>query len=138
MKGFDIMLVPHLYPGGKCEKAIELYTKVLGAEVTVLIYHDENEPQRGILHAELNIQGQRVMLNDVSPDRQEKERGPLELIMVFDSLEELKTAYEAMKEGSRMMSPLQATDYSPGVVEFRDRYGIPWGFMVVKPDTEKE
>lgn len=126
------MLVPHLFLNGKCEEAISLYKKALGAEVTVLLRHDENELQKGILHAELNIHGQRVMLNDVSTNSDDTRRGPLELILIFDNIEELKDAYEAMKEGSQMVSPLQATDYSPGVVEFHDRFGIPWGFMVVK------
>jgi PhnB protein len=127
------MLVPHLYLKGKCEKAISQYAKALGAEVKVLIRHDDDDPQKGVMHAEIYIHGQRIMLNDVGADNGHKPRNPVELVVIYDSVEELKNAYEIMKEGSQTISPMEETFYSPCVVEFRDRFGIPWGFMVGKP-----
>jgi len=126
------MLVPHLYLNGKCEEAISQYVKAFGAEVKVLIRHSEDEPQKGILHAEIYIHGQRVMLNDIGGNNDYTQRAPTELVVIYDSVEDLKNSYEIMKEGSQTISPMEATFYSPCVVEFWDRFGIPWGFMVGK------
>ena len=126
------MLVPHLYLNGKCEEAITLYVKALGAEVRLLLYNDENNPEKGVMHAEIYMHGQRVMCNDVSADNVDTGRGTVELVLIYDSVAELKNAYEIMKEGSRTISPMEETFYSPCVVEFRDRFDIPWAFMVEK------
>jgi PhnB protein len=123
------MLVPHLYLNGRCEEAISIYVKAFGAEVKVLIPQPENSPQKGVMHAEIYIHGQRVMLNDVQ-GKIDYTRGTQELVVIFNSTEDLKKSYEIIKEGSRTLSPMQATDYSPCVVEFWDKFGIPWGFMV--------
>jgi PhnB protein len=87
--------------------------------------------KKGVLHAEIYIHGQRVMLNDV-PGEIILKRGTQELVAIFDDTEELKKSYEIMKEGSKILSPMQAIDYSPCVVEFWDRFGVLWGFMVGK------
>jgi PhnB protein len=126
------MLVPHLYLNGRCEEAISLYTKAFGAGEGVLIRHSEKEPEKGIMHAEIYIHGQRVMMNDVDGNADYTRRGSVSLVVIYESQEELKKSYEIMKEGSRTLSTMQATDYSPCVVEFRDRFGILWGFMVGK------
>jgi PhnB protein len=126
------MLVPHLYLNGRCEEAISLYVKAFNAEVKVFIPFPENEPQKGVLHSEIYIHGQRIMLNDVHGNIDYPQRGTLELVVIYDNIEELKISYEIMKEGSHTLSPMQATDYSPCVVEFWDKFGIPWGFMVGK------
>jgi len=126
------MIVPHLYLNGRCEEAISQYVKAFGAEVKVLIRFPENEPQKGVLHSELYIHGQRIMLNDVHGNSDYPQRGTLELVVIYDNIEELKNSHEIMKEGSHTLSPMQATDYSPCVVEFWDKFGILWGFMVGK------
>jgi len=126
------MLVPHLYLNGKCEEAISQYVKAFGAEVKVLIRHSEDEPQKGILHAEIYIHGQRVMLNDIGRNNDYTQRAPTELVVIYDSVEDLRNSYEIMREGSQTISPMEATFYSACVVEFWDTFGIPWGFMVGK------
>jgi PhnB protein len=126
------MLVPHLYLNGRCEEAISQYVKAFSAEVRVLLRHAENEPQKGVLHSEIYIHGQRIMLNDVKAKIDFKQRGAQELVVIFNTVEELKNSYEIMQEGSRTLSPMQAADYSPCVIEFWDKFGILWGFMVGK------
>ncbi|NIO20766.1 MAG: hypothetical protein GTN76_08525 [Candidatus Aenigmarchaeota archaeon] len=72
------------------------------------------------------------MLNDIGGNNDYTQRAPTELVVIYDSVEDLKNSYEIMKEGSQTISPMEATFYSPCVVEFWDRFGIPWGFMVGK------
>jgi PhnB protein len=128
------MIVPHLYLNGRCEEAIAQYVEALGAEVKVLLHHPEDGPQKGVMHAEIYIHGQKIMLNDVGPGSADSQRAPVELVIIFDNAEDLKKSYKIMKEGSRTISPMEETFYSQCVVEFRDRFGVPWGFMVGKSD----
>jgi len=127
------MIVPHLYLSGRCEEAISQYVKAFGTEVRVLLYNSEDEPQKGVMHSEIYIHGQRIMLNDVSAGNDDTGRSAVELVVIYDNVEELKKSYEIMKEGSQTISPMEETFYSPCVVEFRDRFGVPWAFMVEKP-----
>jgi PhnB protein len=130
--GQIIMLLPHLYLNGRCEEAISQYVKAFSAEVKVLIPFPENEPQKGVMHSEIYIHGQRIMLNDISGNIDCTQRGTLELVVIYNNVEDLKISYEIMKEGSRTLSPMQATFYTPCQVEFWDKFGILWGFMVGK------
>ena len=120
------MLVPHLYFNGKSEEAIAQYVRAFGAEVMMLIRHSGDEPQEGVMHAEISIHGQRIMLNDYN-------LGPPALVVIYDNEEELMHSYEVLKEGGEVTAEITATDYSPCVVGLRDRFGINWGLMVVKP-----
>ena len=123
------MLVPHLYLSGRCEEAIAQYVKAFGAEVKVLIRNSENDPSKGVMHSEIYIHGQRMMLNDVS-GKIDNTRGTQQLVVIYKTTEELKKSYEIMKEESRTLSPMEETFYSPCVVEFWDKFGILWCFMV--------
>ena len=124
------MLVPHLYLNGRCEEAISMYMAAFNAEVKVLIRHPQEGPEKEILHAEIYIHGQRIMLNDITGNNEYTERGTIQLIVIYDNEEELKNSYKIMEEGSHIVSPMQATKYSPCVIEFCDKFGVHWGFMV--------
>jgi len=119
------MLVPHLYLNGKCEEAISQYIKAFGAEVKVMIPYPEEEHKKGVRHSEIYIHGQRMMLNDT-------DFGAPTLVVIYNNAEDLKKSYEIMKEGSQTIAPMQATDYTPCAVEFLDKFGVKWGFMVGK------
>jgi len=124
------MLVPHLYFNGKSEEAIDQYVRAFGAEVKLLLHNSGGEPEKGVMHAEISIHGQRIMLNDVGTGGGYTRRVPVELVVIYDNAADLEKSYEIMKKGSRTISPMEATPYSPCVVEFWDRFGIPWAFMV--------
>lgn len=117
------MLVPHLYFNGKSKEAIAQYVKAFGAEVETTIPYPEDENKNGLMHAEIFIHGQRIMLND-------ENLGPPCLVVIYDNKEDLMRSYEIMEEGSEVTAPMVETDYSPCVVGFRDRFGVDWAFMV--------
>ena len=119
------MLVPHLYLNGKCEEAIAQYVRAFGTEVKAILPHP-GEDHKSVMHAEITIHGQRVMLNDY-------DYGSPTLVVIFDSEEELRKSYEVMGEESQTLSPMQATSYTSCQVEFVDKYGVKWGFMVGTP-----
>ncbi len=119
------MLVPHIYFNGRCKEAIDQYIRAFGAEVKANIPYPEEENKRGIMHSEISIHGQRVMMND-------ENLGTPDLIVIYKNKEELLKSYEIMKEGGEVTAPMIETDYSPCVVGLTDRFGVKWGLMVGK------
>lgn len=51
------------------------------------------------------------------------------LTIMFDTKEEVQQAYEIMKEGSKTIYQMEATQYSSCRVVFIDKFGIRWGIM---------
>jgi PhnB protein len=120
------MLIPHLYFNGRSEEAIAQYAEAFGAEVGMVIPYPEEEHKKGIMHSEISIHGQRIMLND-------NNLGPPCLVVIYEAVEELMRSFEIMKEGSKITSPMTETEYSPCVVGLRDRFGVDWALMVRWP-----
>ena len=119
------MLVPHLYLSGRCEEAISQYVRAFDAEVKVVLPYSEEEHKKGVMHSEIYIHGQRVMLND-------NDYGSPDMVVIFNTKEELMKSYEIMKEGAKITSPIQEAFYTPCQVGFIDKFGVKWGFMVGK------
>jgi PhnB protein len=119
------MLVPFLPFDGRCEEAIAQYVKAFNAELKVLQPYPEEERKKGVMHSEIYIHGQRVMLNDsdsVTPI----------MVVIYDNKEELLKSYEIMKEGGKITTPLQEQFYSPLVAGITDKFGVVWFLMVGK------
>ena len=52
------------------------------------------------------------------------------LIVTFKNEDDLLSCYDKMKDGSIIIDPLEALPYTPLAVQFIDKYGVQWGFMV--------
>ena len=132
------MLIPHLHFYGDCEKAIALYEKAFDTKVDEIIRHCEYDPEKyagdmQISHASMKIHGQTVFLNDNEDMFGSKNISlnfPVHIIIYFQTVEELLACYEIMKDDSMANSPFVKTLYSELVGNFKDKFGILWGFMV--------
>ncbi len=122
------MLTTHIYINGQCSKAIELYVKALDAQIKTVIPKPGQEEL--IIHAEILIHGQLLMLNDFGNQDGPSKSGGYQLSLRFDNADDLEKAYSLMKDGSKAVSPMQATDYSDCVVRFIDRFDVRWAFWV--------
>lgn len=122
------MLITHLYFNGQCKEAIELYKKAFNATVKTIIQNPEQDGL--VIHAEILIHNQPLMLNDFGDNDGFSKSGGYQLAVNFDSEEELKESYSVLKDGSTIISPMQATDYSICVVRFIDKYDVRWAFWV--------
>ena len=121
------MLIPHLHFGGNCKDAITLYEKVFNTKAINFDYKDDK-----IAHAELNIHGQKVWLNDAFGNKNKSvDCGAIHLILTFNSTNELLDCYEYLKDDISISTPFIETPYSKLVGNFLDKYGVLWGFMVV-------
>lgn len=132
-------VVPTLNFAGKCREAIHLYEKAFGGKITYLCsYREANDPaympklseeqKDWIYHAELLLGDQRIIMSDHS-DLTFSVCYQNFLTVMCDTKEEVQRAYEAMKEGSTTIYPMEATPYSSCRVVFVDRFGIRWGIM---------
>lgn len=134
-----MQIVPTLNFGGNCRKAIQLYEKAFHGKINCMItYREANDPaympllredqKDYIYHSELVLCNQRIIMSD-HVDIEFQTCYSNFLTIMYDTKEEVQSAYEIMKEGSKTIYPLEATPYSSCRVVFVDQFGIRWGIM---------
>ncbi|MDE6204234.1 MAG: VOC family protein [Lachnospiraceae bacterium] len=132
-------IVPTLNFGGNCREALQMYEKAFEGKITCMItYGEADDPQYNkilgehqkeyIYHSELLIGEQRIIMSD-HVDIEFQTCYSNFLTIMCDVKEEVRQAYEIMKEGSKTIYPIEATPYSSCRVVFVDRFGIRWGIM---------
>lgn len=140
MKGQQMVIItPNFNFAGRCAEAIELYKKAFDAKIGCLLRYSDadksdwdkeltQEQQAYIYHAELFIGGQRLMMCD-NMDVDFRKSTALSLTVTFDTKEEVKRAYEVLREGSETIYEMKSTTYSSCEVVFIDKFGFRWGLM---------
>lgn len=129
------MLIPHLHFNGNCKEAISFYEKAFNSKADSIILNSQNNPDEckndnRIAHAEMYIHGQKVFLNDRFGKKDTSTDIAVNLIVTFKNKDDLLSCYDIMKEESITVDPLKTLPYSPLVVQFIDKFGVQWGFMV--------
>lgn len=127
------MLIPHLHFSGNCRDAISLYEKAFDTKAETIIFNRQYDPacdDNGIAHAVMKLHGQMIYLNDRFGSRDFGTDVAVHLIVMFKSTDELLACYEIMKPDSITIDPLEELPYSALAVQFIDRFGVQWGFMV--------
>ncbi len=124
------MLIPHLHLNGRCREALAFYEKAFFTKTDLIQYISDTQPEKGVVHAEIHIHGQRVMLNDRGGNKDFLIESGMQMVVIFGSVKELKDTYQLMGEDSITIDPIQETFYSPCVVGFLDKFGVRWSFMV--------
>lgn len=128
-------LNPYLTFDGKAEEAIALYRHALGAHTESFLRFGEmqgsnvpDEYRSRIVHAELRIGENLLMLNDAAPGRQLPGEGNMSVYVEFDGELELETRFEALAAGGRIDMPLQQTSWAERFGILTDRLGVRWMF----------
>lgn len=127
------MLIPHLHFTGNCNEAISLYEKAFETKVEPIIYNKDYSPDcnnDGVAHAVMNIHGQKIFLNDRFGKNDNSTDIAIHLVVMFKTTDELLKNYEILKENSITIDPLEELPYSKLAVQFIDKFGVQWGFMV--------
>ena len=78
----------------------------------------------------MHIHGQKVFLNNRFGKRDTLTDIAVHLIVMFKNKADLLSCYDIMKEESITIDPLETLPYSPLAVQFIDKFGVQWGFMV--------
>lgn len=121
------MLTTHIYLNGNCKEAIEMYKNALDATVKTL-FEDSNSHL--IVHAEIVIHDELLILNDFGNNDGISKSGGYQLCVQFDNEAALRKAYATIQNGSVTIEPMQSTEYSPCTIRFIDKFDVRWGFWV--------
>jgi PhnB protein len=109
-----------------CAEAIEWYREVFGAVETSRM----NSPDGTVAHAEIEIEGTRIMLGDEWPDS--PNRAPTTLggttAVLFLYTSNVDTIWErAIAAGATEVFPLEDQFYGDRAGRIRDPFGVQWG-----------
>jgi PhnB protein len=137
-----MQIQPYLFFEGRCEEAIELYRKALGAEVEMLMrIKDSPEPtppgmhppgsENKVMHASLRIGGARVMASDGRCSGKPAFQG-FSLSLDAKDEAEAKRWFAALSAGGEVRMPLGKTFFSPCFGMLADRFGVPWMIIVAQ------
>ena len=121
------------------EKAVPFYQKAFNAEIV----KDENftQDEDGTYwHVELKFGDNLFGLSELSEDNpdvigNEKIIGNImQFGLIFESNEEakLRNAYEVLKEGADIFTPLEEVEYADLICDLVDKYGIRWCLAIKK------
>ena len=122
----------HIGFNGQCEEAFNFYANALGGTIgTLLRVADSPVPAtseahaRMIVHANIRIDGVEIAGGDVAPEQYQRPQGFCVLLGV-DSEEKVKSFFNALQEGGRVVLAPQQTFWSPCYAIVVDRFGVPW------------
>ncbi len=121
------MLTTHIYLNGNCKEAIEMYKSALNASIKTFI---EDSGSQLVIHAEVMIHGELLILNDFGNNDGVSKSGGYQLCVRFENEDDLKRAYSMMRSESVVINAMQPADYSPCTVRFVDKFDVRWAFWV--------
>ncbi|MCL2376324.1 MAG: VOC family protein [Defluviitaleaceae bacterium] len=136
---------PILIFTGQANQALKLYEEAFGAKVKVkMLYSDaastgfkyKEDEKDFIYHSQIIIGNQIVMICDDSADVLENStQGKfdrsflIDLVVEFDSDNELKATYEKLSEGATITEALHSPHYCSLCAVLTDKFGGRWQLM---------
>ncbi len=134
-QGAEIMKIePYIAFNGNCREAIEFYSKALNAKPVIITYQDmpetafpiTDEIKNLVLHANLNIGPNQIMMCDVMPGNEVLIGNNISISLLSNDKEELKNWFDQLSEGGNILMPLEETFFSKLFGFFSDKFGILW------------
>ena len=135
---------PYLFFNGRTEEALDLYKKVLGAEVVMLMRFEESpEPpppgtlapgsEKKVMHCAFMIDGQLLMASDGCNGDGRTEFKGISLSLSVSTEADAQRIFGALGEGGTIQMPLTKTFFSPQFGMVADRFGVSWMVVVESP-----
>lgn len=123
---------------GNCREAAEFYAEVFKTEKPQIMTFGEapqhpdftlpEEAKDLVMHTRLNINGSNVMFSDTFPGSPFTLGNNISLAFVSKNEEEIRSTFEALKEGGTVAMELQETFWSKCYGSLKDKFGIEWQF----------
>lgn len=121
---------------GNCREAVQFYAEAFGTNVPKIMTYGETPPnpefvlpeeaKQLVMHTRLTISGSNVMFSDVFPGMPFVMGNNISLSIVSDSMDEIRSAFDKLKEGGTVVMELQETFWSKCYGSLTDRFGINW------------
>lgn len=128
----------YLIFNGNCREAVSFYEKVFNTEkAEIMTFGDTpmgpdhqlpEEAKSLVMHTRLSILGSNVMFSDTFPGSPFTIGNNVTVAIVLDNEEQLRAAYEGLKEGGKVVMELQETFWSKCYGAVTDKFGIEWQF----------
>lgn len=126
---------PYLFFGGRCDEALEFYRNALGAQVEMLMRHNESpEPpppgmlqpgfENKVMHATFHVGESTLMASDGCDDKSAFSGFSLSLNPKTEA--EAQKIFAALSAGGEVRMPLTKTFWSPCFGMLADKFGIGW------------
>lgn len=125
---------------GRCEEALQFYTRTLGAKVGMLMRYKDapDKPPEGtvppgsddkVMHADFTVGGTRLMASDGYCSDAPKFSG-FSLSLPVKTPAEADKFFNALAEGGQVQMPLGQTFFSPRFGMVTDKFGVSWMVIV--------
>ena len=130
--------------GGRCEEALEFYTKSIGAEVTGLMRWKESPEadmkgppgwEEKVMNAAFRIGESQLMADDGMGDKTAEFKGMTLAIEVADDAE-ARRVFTALGEAGNVTMPLMKTFWTSSFGMLTDKFGVPWMVNVADATAE--
>jgi PhnB protein len=134
---------PYLFFEGRCEEALDFYTKALGTKVDMLMRNREApEPpppgmlpagsENKVMHAQFKVGDTDVMVSDGRCSGTPRFDGFSLSITCADEAD-ARRKFDAMAEGGQVTMPIGRTFWSPCFGMLKDKFGVGWMITVPMP-----
>lgn len=134
--GVHMSVDVYLTFNGNCREAVEFYAEVFNAgEPQIMTFGDgpqnpdyplPEEAKDLVMHARLTISGSNVMFSDNFSGNPFVAGNNITLAVVSKDIDEIRSAYEGLKEGGTVELELQETFWSKCYGKVTDKFGIGW------------
>jgi PhnB protein len=143
LEEFAMKAEPYLFFEGRCEEALQFYSRALGARVgMVMKYKDApDKPPEGmvppgsenkIMHSEFQVGETRMFASDGSCTGQSA-FGGFSLSLPVKTPAEADKLFNALADGGQVQMPLGQTFFSPRFGMVQDKFGVGWIVIVEQP-----
>jgi PhnB protein len=131
---------PYLNFNGRCEEALQFYSKHLGAKIEMMMrFKDMPGPQQPgmtappekILHAAFRVGDAQLLASDSHCTGKPAFEGIALAITARDDAE-AKRVFGALSDGGKVQQPLIPTFFSSSFGMVDDRFGVSWMVMAQK------
>ena len=127
-------LNPYLFFNGNCEEAFNVYAKLLGGKIEMMMAHKGSPAEAHvgpewsdkIMHARLSLGDQVLMASDAPPDRSDGVMKGFSVSLNVDSAAEAERIFQALAQGGTVKMPIQQTFWAIRFGMLVDRFGTPW------------
>jgi len=141
MKGWKQMKAsPYLIFNGNCMEAIKFYERAFGTKASYCQYKDappsDDYPihpgtEEFVMHGILPIGNETIYLADTTPNLPTTFGNGSFACVELNNAEEVKSAFEILKEGGKVFCEAQKTFWNECYAEFEDKFGLKWTIMIV-------
>jgi PhnB protein len=128
---------PYLDFEGRCDEALELYKKALGAKVDMLMRFKEAPDQsmvspsnaEKVMHAAMHVGDTQILMSD-GRCQGNANFGGFSLCISAPSEAEAVRMFNALADGGEVRMPMAKTFFSPKFGMVADKFGVGWMVLV--------